>query len=62
MDKILEVTGLEAGGIYLLQESASCSGEEGVLKVAAHRGLSAELIKGTDNLVVGEGFSGRVVQ
>jgi len=62
VDKTLEVTGLEAGGIYLLQDGASCGGEEGVLRVAAHRGLSAELIEGTDNLVVGEGFSGRVVQ
>ena len=62
LDKTLEVTGLEAGGIYLLQDSASCGGDEGVLRVAAHRGLSAELIEGTDNLVVGEGFSGRVVQ
>jgi signal transduction histidine kinase/streptogramin lyase len=62
VDKILEVTGLEAGGIYLLQDSASRGGDEGVLRVVAHRGLSAELIEGTDNLVVGEGFSGRVVQ
>ena len=62
LDKTLEVTGLEAGGIYLLQDSASCGEDEGVLRVAAQRGLSAELIEGTDNLVVGEGFSGRVVQ
>ncbi len=62
VDKILEVTGLEAGGIYLLQDSASCGGDDGVLRVVAHKGLSAELIEGTDNLVVGEGFSGRVVQ
>ena len=62
VDKVLEVTGLEAGGIYLLQDRASCGGEEGVLRVSAHKGLSAELIEGTDNLVVGEGFSGRVVQ
>ena len=62
LDKTLEVTGLEAGGIYLLQDSASCGGDEGILRVVAHRGLSADLIEGTDNLVVGEGFSGRVVQ
>jgi signal transduction histidine kinase/ligand-binding sensor domain-containing protein len=62
LDKILEVTGLEAGGIYLLQENASCGGDEGVLKIAAQKGLGAELVEGIDNLVVGEGFSGRVVQ
>ncbi|MEJ2148992.1 MAG: cache domain-containing protein, partial [Chloroflexota bacterium] len=34
LDKTLEVTGIEAGGIYLLQESAE------VLNIAAHKGLS----------------------
>jgi signal transduction histidine kinase/ligand-binding sensor domain-containing protein len=62
LDKTLEVTGLEAGGIYLLQEEKPYSGDEGILKIIAHRGLSAELVTGIDNLVVGEGFSGRVVQ
>jgi signal transduction histidine kinase/ligand-binding sensor domain-containing protein len=62
LDKTLEVTGLEAGGIYLLQENASCGEGGGILKVVAHKGLSAELVEGTDNLVVGEGFSGQVVQ
>jgi sigma-B regulation protein RsbU (phosphoserine phosphatase) len=45
-----------------LQEDVSCGDDAGVLRVAAHKGLSAELVEGTDNLVVGEGFSGRVVQ
>lgn len=62
LDKTLEVTGLEAGGIYLLQGDVLESGEEGVLNIVAHKGLTAELVMGIDNLVVGEGLSGRVVQ
>jgi ligand-binding sensor domain-containing protein/signal transduction histidine kinase len=61
LDKTLEVTGLEAGGIYLLGEGAQSS-EDGLLRIAAHRGLSQKLVTGADNLLVGEGFSGRVVQ
>ena len=56
LDKTLEVTGIEAGGIYLLQEG----GED--LTIAAHRGLSPQLVAEIDHLKVGEGFSGRVVQ
>jgi signal transduction histidine kinase len=62
LSKTLEVTGLEAGGLYLLQEDRADRGEGGILKIAAHKGLSPELVAGADNLVVGEGFSGRVVQ
>jgi ligand-binding sensor domain-containing protein/signal transduction histidine kinase len=62
LDKTLEVTGLEAGGLYLLQEDNAGRGEGGILKIAAHKGLSEELVAGADNLVVGEGFSGQVVQ
>jgi len=61
LDKTLEVIGLEAGGIYLLQGNTSPA-EGGMLKIAAHRGIVAELVKAIDNLAVGEGFSGRVVQ
>ena len=56
LDKTLEVTGLEAGGIYLLHQGGE------VLTIAAHRGLSAQFVADVDNLKVGEGFSGRVVQ
>jgi nitrate/nitrite-specific signal transduction histidine kinase len=56
LDKTLEVTEIEAGGIYLLQED----GED--LTVAAHRGLSPQLVAEIDHLKVGEGFSGQVVQ
>jgi GAF domain-containing protein/ligand-binding sensor domain-containing protein len=61
LDTTLEVTEQEAGGIYLLQ-AGTRSSEEPVLVVAAHKGLSAEMVDGIDNLVVGEGFSGRVVE
>ncbi len=62
LNKTLEVTALEAGGIYLLEDSASCGTEEGILRIFAHKGLDEELVEGIDNVVVGEGFSGRVVQ
>jgi GAF domain-containing protein/HAMP domain-containing protein len=56
LDKTLEVTGLEAGGIYLLQK------DDEVLTIVAHKGLSAQSVAEIDNLKMGEGFSGHVVQ
>jgi len=56
LDKTLEVTGIEAGGIYLLREDTD------VLTMAAHRGLRAPFVAGIDNLRAGEGFSGRVIE
>jgi GAF domain-containing protein len=56
LDKTLEVTGLEAGGIYLLK----ADGQHLTLRV--HRGLDQALVQAIDNLKVGEGFSGRVIQ
>ena len=56
LEKTLELTGLEAGGIYLLQEEAQR------LTIGASTGLSAQFITAINNLKVGEGFSGRVVQ
>jgi ligand-binding sensor domain-containing protein/signal transduction histidine kinase len=61
LDKTLEVMSIEAGGIYLLQRMC-CEEEGGLLTVAVHRGLDPELVESIDNLVVGEGLSGRVVQ
>ena len=61
LDKTLEVMGIEAGGIYLLKEGSS-QGEEGILTIAAHEGLSEQLVEEIDDLKVGEGFSGHVVQ
>jgi signal transduction histidine kinase/DNA-binding NarL/FixJ family response regulator len=56
LDKTLEVTGIEAGGIYLLQE------DDGVLTITAYKGLSAQFVAEIDGLKVGEGFSGHVVR
>jgi len=56
LDKTLEVTGIEAGGIYLLQE------DTGVLMIMAHSGLTPQFVAEIDNLKAGEGFSGRVIQ
>jgi GAF domain-containing protein/ligand-binding sensor domain-containing protein len=54
LDETLEVTGIEAGGIYLLDE------ETGVLTIAVQQGFSPEFATAIDRLSVGEGFSGRV--
>jgi nitrate/nitrite-specific signal transduction histidine kinase len=56
LEKTLEAVDIEAGGIYLLKE------DSGVLRMAISRGVSPEFVKEVDNLKVGEGFSGLVVQ
>jgi len=56
LEATLEVMAVEAGGIYLLDVP------DGVLTLAAHRGLSAEFVADIDRLQTGEGFSGWVVQ
>jgi len=56
LDKTLQVTGFEAGGIYLLKEA------DQVLTIGASEGLSQQLVAEIDHLKVGEGFSGRIVQ
>ena len=56
LDRTLQVTEMEGGGIYLLD------GESGVLTIVAHQGFSDELVADLDGLGVGEGFSGHVVQ
>ncbi|TKJ29496.1 MAG: hypothetical protein CEE40_08330 [Chloroflexi bacterium B3_Chlor] len=61
LDKTLEVMGIEAGGIYLLQEGVS-QDDEGVLTIAAYKGVSAQFVAEIDDLKVGEGFPGRVVE
>lgn len=52
----LELMQIEAGGVYLLRDS------DEVLSIVAYQGLSESFISEIDNLNVGEGFSGRVVQ
>jgi signal transduction histidine kinase len=56
LDKTLEVMEVDAGGIYLLQEDAQ------QLTIAARKGLNARFVAEFDNLKVGEGLLGRVVQ
>lgn len=55
LGEALEVMGMEAGGVYLLDEA----GER--LALVAHQGVEDELAKAIDDLAVGEGFSGAVV-
>ncbi|MCL5959847.1 MAG: GAF domain-containing protein [Chloroflexi bacterium] len=54
LDTVLEVTGLEAGGIMLLDA------EEETLSYHIWRGLSAEFVSGVAGLKLGEGIAGRV--
>ena len=56
LDKTLEVMGIDAGGIYLLNDGT------GVLDIVAQRGFEPDFVKGIDHLKLGEGFSGRVAQ
>ncbi len=56
LDVTLQVMGIEAGGIYLLDEKAD------LLVVRALRGFSAKFAAAIDGLRVGEGYSGRVIQ
>jgi signal transduction histidine kinase len=56
LDVTLQVMGIEAGGIYLLDEKA------GLLVVRALQGFSSEFAAAIDRLQVGEGYSGRVIQ
>ena len=50
----LQLSGLERGGIYLLDE------RDGVLSLEAHQGLSPDVAADVRSLKVGEGFSGYV--
>ena len=56
LDKSLEVMGVEAGGIYLLDEATA------MLHVAVYRGFEPDFVKEIDHAPVGEPFSGMVVQ
>ena len=55
LEKTVELMGIEAAGIYLLDERS------GALSIAAQRGLSSRFVDGVNELEVGEGLSGRVV-
>jgi ligand-binding sensor domain-containing protein/GAF domain-containing protein len=56
LEKTLHLTGLEAGGIYLLQRDSD------VLRIRTHRGLPPELVSAIDGPQAGEGLPGRVMQ
>jgi putative methionine-R-sulfoxide reductase with GAF domain len=56
LDKVLEVTGLEAGLIFFLDKQAQ------ELILVAYRGVAKESAAGVDRLKLGEGFCGRVAQ
>jgi nitrate/nitrite-specific signal transduction histidine kinase len=56
LDATLQALGIEAGGIYLLDEHTR------MLMLAATRGLEPTFVEDIDRLGIGEGFSGRVVE
>lgn len=56
LEKVLEVTGLDAGLIFTLDEGKQ------ELNLVAYRGISPQTAEGVDRLKVGEGFCGRVAQ
>ena len=61
LEKTLEVMGVKAGGIHLLQ-GEEAQGDERLLTIRAYKGVTPEFAAEVDNLKMGEGFSGRVVQ
>ncbi|MCJ7457427.1 MAG: PAS domain S-box protein [candidate division Zixibacteria bacterium] len=54
LDKVLELTDCQAGGIYILNQT------DKVLELKSCKGLSPEAIREVDRLKLGEGFSGRI--
>jgi signal transduction histidine kinase len=56
LDKVLQVTGLQAGLIFYLDPLSQ------ELVLASHRGVSEESVAELDRLSMGEGFCGRVAQ
>jgi signal transduction histidine kinase len=56
LDQVVEVLQVEAGGVYLLDETSK------VLRLRAYRSMSSEVAQDIDYLRLGEGFSGKVVE
>jgi signal transduction histidine kinase len=56
LDKVLEVTDLEVGLMYVLDPQTD------ELMLCAHRGLAEDSVRELDRLRLGEGFCGRVAQ
>jgi len=53
LDKVLEVTGLESGAIYLWDRASR------ELQLTVHRGLSEEFVRQVSRMRLGEGVTGR---
>ena len=56
LEQVLRAVGLDTGGIYLYDEKS------GSLTIAAHHGFKPDFINEIDNLRMGEGFSGQVME
>ncbi len=56
IDNVMDVTGVDAALVFLLDEEAD------ELILAAHRGVSEGFVQGVGRLKLGEGFNGRVAQ
>lgn len=56
LDKVLEMTDGESGGIFLLNENS------GRLSLKVYRGLSAHFIQGAAGTALGEGIAGEIAQ
>jgi len=56
LEEVLRAVELDTGGIYLYDEKKK------ILTVAAQHGFKPEFIKEIDNLEIGEGFSGQVME
>ncbi len=56
LEQVLRAMGLESGGIYLYDEKSQR------LSVAAQHGFKPDFIQEIDNLELGEGFSGKVME
>ena len=54
LDKVLEMMGLDGGGIYCFEEESS------TLRIKAFRGLSPEAVQDLDYMAPGSGITGRV--
>jgi len=54
LDKVLEVTGLESGGIYLWDRANN------QLELIVYQGLSEEFVRQVSRMKLGEGITGRV--
>jgi signal transduction histidine kinase len=56
LEQVLRAVGLDTGGIYLYDQKSK------TLTVAAQHGFKPDFIKEIDNLKIGEGFSGQVME